>query len=166
MVEALVSGRRRTYIKTEDGKSYIHTSSPFEIDYEAIPKLAEKYDLSKFRSAFQATGDPHQTMERFTETALHVFSQAGTHITIGFLLNEIGEVVRIVSPNFSDHADKLIFWNELGKLAETNENFCGIIFVSEIWFRSGMGCFPKSACLISRSREKDCRSSSQTVTSV
>jgi hypothetical protein len=74
--------------------------------------------------------------------ASHVFSQAGTHITIGFLLNEIGEVVRIVSPNFADHADKLIFWNELGSLAETNENFCGVIFVSEICFRSGTG-FPQ-----------------------
>jgi hypothetical protein len=140
--QALESGRRRTYVKTEDGKSYIHTGSPFEIDYEVIPKLTEKYDLSQFRSAFQATGDPHQTMEHFTETASHVFSQAGTHVTIGFLLNEVGEVVRIVSPNFSDHVEKLIFWNGLGKLAEANENFCGIIFVSEIRFRSGTG-FPQ-----------------------
>jgi hypothetical protein len=38
--------------------------------------------------------------------------------------------------------EKLIFWNGLGKLAEANENFCGIIFVSEIRFRSGTG-FPQ-----------------------
>lgn len=138
----LESGRRRTYVKTEDGKSYSQTSSAFEIDYESMPKLAEKYDLSKFRSAFQATGDPHETMKRFTETATHVFSQAGTHVTIGFLLDTQGDVIRIASPNFADHADKLIFWNDLGRLAESNRDFCGIIFVSEIWFRSGTG-FPE-----------------------
>lgn len=133
----LESGRRRTYIKTEDGQTYIRKDSPFEIDYEAIPKLAEKYDLSKFCSAFQATGDPHETMERFTETASHVFSQAGTHVTIGFLLDEQGDVIQIVFPNFADHTDKLIFWNELGRIAESNNNLCGVIFVSEVWFRSG-----------------------------
>jgi hypothetical protein len=134
--------QRRTYVKTEDGSIYIPTDSQVDVDEQAIANLAQKYDLEKFRAAARSTRDPEQALAQFTDTASHVFAQAGTHISIGFLLNERADPFQILGPQFSDHADKLIFWTDLGRLANANEHFCGLIYRSEIWLRSIEG-FPE-----------------------
>ena len=110
-----------------------------KIDTESLKK---KYDVEIFRSAFRAINDPHVAIERFSETVSYLYTKDGYHITIGFLLNGAGDLVSIQLPNFVDDTDKLIFWTELARSAEADKEIRGVIFISEIWFRSMEG-FPQ-----------------------
>jgi hypothetical protein len=134
---------RRSYLKTDDAKIYRLSENRFQplpIDAE---ELKEKYDVKIFQSAFRSIHDPALALERFTETVSHLYAKDGYHITIGFLLNGTGDLVAIQLPHFADHADKLVFWTELAHAAEADREFCGIIFISEIWMRS-MDGFPQT----------------------
>jgi hypothetical protein len=137
---------RRSYVKTDDGK--IYTLGRTSIDYSRadLEKIQDRFDRGgfgqKFKDAFRVIRDVELAVDRFGIIASDLYVQDGYHVTLGILLGSPLVPPTMVSPQFADHADKLIFWHEVARMADYDKEFCGLVFISEIWIRSIEG-FPQ-----------------------
>jgi hypothetical protein len=136
------SASRRSYLKTENGEIYSYTNSQFQMTSADAEQVEKRYDVKPFVEAFRSTSDLKLAHERFSELASDVYERDGYHITLLVLLDKNGEIIGLLGPHFDHRTDKLIFWIELARAADIDSRINGVIFISELWFRSLKG-FPQ-----------------------
>jgi hypothetical protein len=132
---------RRHYLKIANGEFYQMKNESLSLREMTFDMSDRKPELEAIANALKTARDIPFTVERLARIACDLYNKDKYHVTIGFVLNDNGEPLQLVSPQFGDQIDKIIFWRDLGRAAQLDQRISAIIFLSEIWIRSLEG-FP------------------------
>lgn len=137
------SASRREYIKLNTGKV-------FSIRHDRVvttPDQAERIAASLKDLSTDATSAAYANpnlplkarLESFASMAVKIFNRDGYHDTMFFRTNGKGAITNSETVFFADRIEKYIFWHAMADLAKFEQDFQGIFFIGEIWYRTAPG---------------------------
>lgn len=120
------------FIKLSDLKKYRLNYSTVFSNYSVIPPtLINKIQLINEQSKVSSLSE---AVEKYSKLAENVFHEYGNHFSMLFFLDNHFDSIDFLSVDFTDQADKFIFWRMVAEKTKVL-NAHAIIFISEFWVR-------------------------------
>ncbi|MBF0310526.1 MAG: hypothetical protein HQL56_13455 [Magnetococcales bacterium] len=119
------------YFKMNSRYQYSFDTRLISIDKTFKPDQAI---LDLFNTGQALSGSLENIFEYYSKMANTIFSHFGSHHPSLFIFNENWQVIDYISTQFSDQADKFIFWRFIADRIAALQAF-GLVWIAESWQR-------------------------------
>lgn len=127
--------RHVQYIKLNGLRAHSLTTETITFDKSATPPETLRIALD----AIQALPTPPRSLadalDYFSKIAVITFEHFSNHVPMLFILNDRWEPIDRITTQFTDQADKFIFWRNVADRIRSLKA-AGFVWISESWLRS------------------------------
>jgi hypothetical protein len=127
--------RQVSYIKLNGLGGHSVRTEVVKFDRAFQPPPAMREAFNAIHSGGVWPRNLEEVLDYYVKMAELTFSHFGNHVPMLFLFNESWKPVDMISTQFSDQADKFIFWRHVADQIITLQA-SGLVWISESWLRN------------------------------